>query len=316
VTTIIRADALELLDHVAPRSVQACVTSVPYLRQRRYGNDPREAGLEDTLAAYVQRLADIFDRVREALDPTGLAWLNIGDKANGSGGAGGDWNRPTTSTPSTRARAADGPGKFADPAFEEGSYVDAPGAVVAELLRRGWRLRMPIVWDKGRDAPESLTHVRRPRSSHEMIYLLAPSPRARRKADPVTRFYPSMLTETGSVWHFAPGGSGDPHLDPVAGSGTTLRVAEELGRRAVGLDLYGTDDPNATAPEPELERVHPTVAGMKEAGWPGVADYYYGSRLLASGTPWAEVATLIGGKRTPLADSARTYLERTTRSRA
>jgi hypothetical protein len=73
-----------------------------------------------------------------------MAWLNIGDKANTSGGAGGDWSKATRKA----RRDGGGPGKFNDEAFAESTYLDVPGAVVAELLRRGWRLRMPIVWNK------------------------------------------------------------------------------------------------------------------------------------------------------------------------
>lgn len=325
---LIRADALDLLDHVEPGSVQACVTSPPYLRQRRYGDDPREGGRQETLAEYVQWLADVLDGVRTALHPSGLLWLNIGDKANGSGGAGGDWTGARK-----RKTEGGGPGKFTDPAYAEKGYLDVPGAVVAELLRRGWRLRLPIVWDKGRQAPEDLAHVGRPRPQHEMLYLLAPGPHR-------PRFYPSMLTETGSVWHFPPGSDSDqPHLapfpdelarrcilpstlpgdlvlDPFAGSGTTLRVAEAHGRRAVGLDLYAGEvrEPltSGCSGFPTTNEA-PTPQGMAAAGFPSTAAYYFAGRLLAEGRPWAEVAATVGTKRSPLPDSALEYLQRTSR---
>jgi hypothetical protein len=106
-----------------------------------------------------------------------------------------------------------------------------------------------------------------------MIYLLTPWPRSRKgKAHHRPRFYPTALTETGSVWHFKPGGSGPAHLapfpdelarrcilpstlpgdivlDPFHGSGTTARVAEAHGRRGIGVDLY------AGRPIEELEAV-------------------------------------------------------------
>ncbi len=256
--TVARADAARL--PFATGCAQACVTSPPYLRQRLYGDHPLEGGRDETVAAYVKWLADVLDEVRRVLHPTGSLWLNIGDKANGSGGAGGDWAGSDRSA-RIRKRAGGGPGKFTDDAYEEGSYLDVPGAVVAELLERRWRLRMPIVWSKGREAPEDLRHVRRPRSSHEMIYLLSPAPRQRRKTDPRHRFFPTQLEETGSVWHFRPGGAGPAHLapfpdelarrcilpstlpcdlviDPFHGSGTTGRVAHQLGRRYAGTDLY------------------------------------------------------------------------------
>jgi site-specific DNA-methyltransferase (adenine-specific) len=254
---ILSGDCREILPTLPTSSVDAVVTSPPYLKQRVYGRDvAHELGLEETAADYVRNLADVFDELRRILRPTGFAWLNIGDKANNSGGAGGDWN-----STAKLQKISGGPGRFRDPAYPEGSYMDIPGMIVAELLRRGWRLRLPIVWDKGRESPESLRHIGRPRWSHEMIYLLSPMPRPRHAGARRPRFYTSALEETGSVWHFPPGGSGDPHLapfpdelarrcilpttlpgdvvlDPFSGSGTVPRVAHELGRQGIGIELY------------------------------------------------------------------------------
>lgn len=240
-----RATALPFRRHTA----QLCVTSPPYLAQRTYGDHHDEIGGEPSVACYVDNIADVMDQVRDTLRPDGLAFLNLGDKANGSGGAGGDWNS---------GAKPGGPGKFLDTAYPNRSFIDVPGAVLAELLLRDWRLRMPIVWNKEREAPESLEHIGRPRWAHEMIFMLAPS-------DEKPKFYPRRLVETGSVWSFPPGGSGPAHLapfpdelprrcvvpasdvgdvvlDPFAGSGTTARVARALGRVGVGVDLYGGRD--------------------------------------------------------------------------
>lgn len=254
-----RAVALPFRDHVA----QSCVTSPPYLQQRRYGDDSDELGQERSTSAYVAHLAEVLDEVRRVLRPDGLLWLNIGDKANGSGGAGGDWTREPRKHPThgnrrlgSRRSPMQGPGKFLDSDYLDRSYLDVPGAVVRALLDRGWRLRIQIIWDKGRALPEDLRHAGRPRWSHEPIYMLAPGSRR-------PRFYPAGLAETGSVWHFPPGGDGDPHLapfpdelarrcilastapgdlviDPFHGSGTTGRVALAHGRRYAGSDLYAT----------------------------------------------------------------------------
>lgn len=260
---IVRGNALEL--PIATGTVDCVVTSPPYLRQRVYGIDEdREVGRETTVAAYVRTIGDVFDELRRVMRPdVAHAWLNIGDKANNSGGAGGDWMRKTNG----RKAAGGGPGRFRDAAYPEVSYMDVPGAVVAELMRRGWRLRMPIVWDKGRESPESLRHIRRPRWSHEMIFLLTPWERPRRRGERQPKWYPSGLVETGSVWHFPPRNAerrttaaeahlapfpdelarrcilattlpGDVVLDPFAGSGTVERVARQLGRVGIGVDLY------------------------------------------------------------------------------
>lgn len=283
---LIRADARSL--PIASSSVACVVTSPPYLEQRTYGDSDLEIGHEGALEPYVLELADVFEEIRRVLRPDGVAWLNIGDKSNGSGGAGGDWTRleRTTPRPGNRRRGArrspmQGAKRFFDRTYSDRSFLDVGGAVVRELLRRHWRLRLEIVWNKvyesgaPAEAPEDLRHVARPRPQHEKIYLLAPGKTR-------NRFYPSGLTETGSVWTFPPGGSGPAHLapfpdelarrcilpstlpgdlvlDPFDGSGTVRRVAEAHGRRGLGTDLY----PISSALEAPAEPTTPAPAGPK-----------------------------------------------------
>ena len=316
---VIRGDARAI--PLADRSVDAVVTSPPYLGQRGYGDHPAEGGEEETVADYVAWLADVFDELRRVLKPDGLAWLNIGDKANGSGGGGGDWSPNGSSRSKGKRWGLDrGPKSFRDPAYPRQTMLDVPGAVVRELLDRGWRLRLPIVWDKAVEERASLKHLNRPRWAHEMIFLLAPGP-----ARP--RFYPSMLEETGSVWHFGirrPGRpkTGAPHLapfpdelarrcilpstlpgdlvlDPFDGSGTTRRVAETLGRRGVGLDLYAgeteleslegkgrkpSDPVGKGEPRRTIDLEDLRALGLKPAV------LYYASRLLREGRELPDVA--------------------------
>lgn len=254
------------LDMIDDGTIDLVVTSPPYLEQRAYGHDPDEIGRGRSLAEYVDDIVTVFDQLRRKMRPrTSSAWLNLGDKANGSGGAGGDWKRPGNGG----RNKGGGPGRFQDLAYPEGTFLDVPGAVLRALLADRWRLRAYIVWDKGRCAPESVRHVGRPLVSHEPIFLLTPWPRPARP-----KFYPSQLAEAGSVWRFPPGGDGDPHLapfpdelarrcilpctlpgdtvlDPFAGSGTVPRVAEQLGRIGYGVDLYhGRPDMLTTAERP------------------------------------------------------------------
>lgn len=254
---LIQADATHA--PLRPKSVQVVVTSPPYLEQRCYGDSDTELGHEGTLKEYVKNLVDVLDQARGPLGylaDNGLLWLNIGDKSNGSGGAGGDWNPKEGS--SQIKRQGRGAKRFDDPNYQLGSFLDVPGAVVREMLHRGWRLRASIIWNKGSRAPESLVHCGRPGRSHEPIFMFAPSTKR-------SYFIPDVLDEKGSVWTFpAKSNPASPsHLapfpdelvkrcilpstklddvvyDPFDGSGTTRRVAEQFGRRGVGTDIYTT----------------------------------------------------------------------------
>jgi len=188
----------------------------------------------------------VFGHVRRVLADDGLLFVNLGDTASGSGGSGGDYNA--------------GGSKDGRPTWRQGesglpqlTWCNVPGTFANMMVDDGWLLRAEIVWDKGKERRESLAHARRPRPSHEIILMFA----QQRKY----RFFHEGMAETGTVWHFAPssqGGKGqapfpdelprrciecstepgDSVFDPFAGSGTTVRVAHEMGRKGFGTDLY------------------------------------------------------------------------------
>lgn len=223
------------------------VTSPPYYALRRYGDSPNEIG-QGNFVDYLADMEKCAIEWKRLLHPEGLLWLNIGDTASGSGGAGGDYNR--------------GGSKDGKPRYRQGKtdrspmqWLNSPHRVLEVFVANGWLYRSCITWDKGALRPEDLRHARRPGVSHEFIFMLA--------KDRGHRFFESRLVERGSVWHFPPARRskhlapfplefparciplstqvGEWVLDPFVGSGTTCEAARRLGRNSVGVDLYLPD---------------------------------------------------------------------------
>ena len=75
---VLTGDCREILPTLAARSVQCCVTSPPYWGLRDYGIDS-QLGLEFTLGEYITDMAHVFREVWRVLRDDGTLWLNMGD---------------------------------------------------------------------------------------------------------------------------------------------------------------------------------------------------------------------------------------------
>lgn len=122
-----------------------------------------------------------------------------------------------------------------------------------DLVRQfdSWQLRQEVIWCR----PGGVTHqggmyvaaderlywlVRNPdsfrcskRASHWITWWQMNPPKVGRGAHPVP--FPTTIPERAILTATS---RGDLVLDPYAGSGTTLRVAKVLGRRAVGIEAH------------------------------------------------------------------------------
>lgn len=240
------------LDRLAPKSVTTIVTSPPYWGRRSYTDDPREIG-RGALSEYVDDLVQVFRHCAQVSSDAVVMWLNLGDTASKSGGAGGDYLKGGS-------KEGRRPYSQGESGLPPGTWCNVPGRVVAALLDDGWLLRSEIIWDKTKVArPEDPRHVRRPLEQHEKIYMLtraAAGPRHRYVWDDQAH----RRIGLGDVWRF-PAAAGDeatgdapfplelplrclalapsagPVLDPFCGSGATLVAADRVDRDAIGIDL-------------------------------------------------------------------------------
>lgn len=85
---ILKGDCREVIRELPDEGVHCIVTSPPYWGLRDYGVTG-QIGLEDNYVDYVDKIANVFDRLRRLLRKDGTVWLNLGDSyATGAGSVG------------------------------------------------------------------------------------------------------------------------------------------------------------------------------------------------------------------------------------
>lgn len=247
-------------------------------------------GLEPTPEMYVQHTVEILREIRRVLRSDGVCFWNIGDSYNGSGGAGGDYNKGGLKEGKPKY-----PGRQVS-TLKPKDLCLIPFRIAIAVQEDGWWVRSVIIWNKPNPMPESVTD--RPTESHEYILMLTKSAKyywdmeavreqqsqsqaaierykyapdksiKKRGADdgcPDNVWSDYYINPAGgrnlrTVWTFptrpypeahfavfpeklpetcikAASKESDIVLDPFAGAGTTLKVAANLNRRAIGYEL-------------------------------------------------------------------------------
>lgn len=90
-------DVFEVLATLPDKSVNSVITSPPYWRKRRYlpADHPladKEIGQEPSPGAFIETMLRLTDELWRIVADDGTIWINLGDTASGSGGAGGDYS--------------------------------------------------------------------------------------------------------------------------------------------------------------------------------------------------------------------------------
>jgi DNA modification methylase len=141
-----------------------------------------QLGLEETPAAYVARLVEVFRLVRDLLADDGTLWLNLGDSYAGSWGAQGRQgeNGEMAGRSVVSARQIEAhpkrnghTGTIREEGLKPKDLIGIPWRVALALQADGWYLRSDIIWAKPNPMPESVTD--RPTKSHEYLFLLSKS---------------------------------------------------------------------------------------------------------------------------------------------
>lgn len=166
---ILNGDCLEVLKTLDTESVQTCITSPPYFGLRDYGVQG-QIGLEETPAAYLEKLLSVFSEVRRVLRADGTLWLNLGDSyANDRkwGGSSGGFHAKKLHGNTSIGRTR----KFTG--LKPKDLMMMPHRVAIALQEDGWFVRQTIIWHKLNPMPESVKD--RCTNAHEYIFLLTKS---------------------------------------------------------------------------------------------------------------------------------------------
>lgn len=221
--TVHHGDARAVLPTLEAASIDACVTSPPYWRQRSYlaPDDPLkplELGSEDTFEEWVANLVEVCAGIRRVLVPHGSLWLVLGDRFVANGGP---YSQPGHI--GVRRGERDGsafqrhvPPRKTLRGFPEGlrrkSLLLAPYRLAIALCDDGWILRDRIVWAKTNGLPESVgdrLHVRDEVvlrfTLREKAYFDVDAIREPYAIASITRAQPGRAATFAGAKHHAPG---------------------------------------------------------------------------------------------------------------
>jgi DNA modification methylase len=177
---VLHGDVTETLQRLPADYFHACITSPPYYGLRAYlppghPDKAKEIGTEETPQAYVDRLVEVFRRVRRVLHPSAVIWLNLGDtfysSPSGQNGTTGSLGGgiPCGGSGTTTGRIS----RPIHPSIKPKDLIGIPWMVAFALRDDGWYLRQECSWVKRSPMPESVED--RPGSATEKIFLLSKS---------------------------------------------------------------------------------------------------------------------------------------------
>lgn len=162
---ILVGDCLEWLRTFPDNHFHCVVTSPPYYGLRDYGV-AGQIGLEESPAAFLAKMVEVFREVRRVLREDGTCWVNMGDSYATTPGQQGNGQMRGRGIVGARGGLNTSRGM----GFKPKDLMGMPWRLAFALQDDGWWLRQDIIWSKPNPMPESVTD--RCCKSHEYLFLL------------------------------------------------------------------------------------------------------------------------------------------------
>jgi DNA modification methylase len=221
--TLYVGDARAVLTGMPDESANCIVTSPPYWGKRDYGV-AGQYGHEDSPAAYVATMRDVFHEARRVLADDGTCWLNLGDSYSASGGGATGMHAYLGEHITTHSATG----------LHAKNLLGLPWRVAFALQEDGWILRNAVIWHKPNAMPESVRD--RLSCRHELLFLLTKSPVYWFDLDPIREPHKTVKQQEKSAVHREltrpPGRPGSCIRPPKYGPGTPeVTTARRYGDR-------------------------------------------------------------------------------------
>lgn len=221
----IKGDARQVMATIEDESIDCIVTTPPYWNLKKYNTESIQA---KTLDEYCNELLRVMAEAWRVLKPHGSLWLNLAD------------------------------------VYDNRALQALPWRIAMRMMDlQGWTLRNDVVWNKPLgEYGSSLDHLR---NVHEFMFHFVKSAENFYFAEAELRRYAKQIGEKanvmpGDVWSIEPEKSAieryrvSPEslcllpivatcprdgivLDPYCGTGTTCKVAYDVNRRSIGIDI-------------------------------------------------------------------------------